>query len=345
VRLAFPGMGWWAAPLIAFLVLMIFMPIGVRMLEGAGHHRVAMWLAPPGHSWLAIIVWFVTLGLALDGWNFTMGVAARFAPAARSMAIPPRTALVIVGIGVAMIAAWGLHEATAFRIRRVTVRLASLPPGFRPIRLMQVSDLHLGMFMRERSLRCVAELIRDARPDVLVSTGDMVDSSYHRDGLAKYLAALDPPLGKFAVLGNHEFYAGIDNSLAFHAAAGFRVLRGGESVLVAPGLRIMGVDDPAAGPAAPATVARNGAEAVILLKHRPDVDDSIDFDLQLSGHTHGGQLFPYSLIVKMINGRLAGLYHLAGGKLLYISRGTGYWGPPMRFLAPPEVTEITIEGE
>jgi len=345
VKLAFPGMAWWGAPLIAFLALMIFLPIGVRMLERAGRHHTAMWLSAPGHAWLAIIVWFVSLGLACDAWNLSMNVLAKLAPTARSLAIPPRTALAVVAIGVAAIATWGVHEASAFRLKHVTVRLANLPPGFRPIRLVQISDLHLGMFMREDSLKRVAELVRQAQPDVLVSTGDLVDSSFHYDGLAKHLAAINPPLGKFAVLGNHEFYAGVPHSVRFHSAAGFKVLRG-ESQLIVPGLRVMGVDDPAGGPPVTAiSFGRNNGEAVILLKHRPDVDDVIDFDLQLSGHTHGGQIFPYSLIIKLINGRLSGLYPLAGGKLLYISRGTGYWGPPMRFLAPPEVTVFTIEGE
>jgi len=346
VKLAFPGMAWWAAaPLIVFLALMIFLPIGVRMLERAGRHQTAMWLSAPGHAWLAIIVWFVSLGLVCDVWNLSVSALAKLMPAAGSLSIPPRAALAVVGFGVAAMAAWGVHEATAFRLEHVAVRLANLPPGFRPIRLVQISDLHLGMFMRENSLKRVVELVRQAQPDVLVSTGDLVDSSFHYDGLSKHLAAIEAPLGKFAVLGNHEFYAGVPHSLRFHSAAGFRVLRG-ESQLILPGLRIAGVDDPAAGsPGISISFGRNDGEAMILLKHRPDVDDAVDFDLQLSGHTHGGQLFPYSIIVKLINGRLSGLYTLSGGKLLYISRGTGYWGPPMRFLAPPEVTVITIEGE
>ncbi len=183
------------------------------------------------------------------------------------------------------------------------------------------------------------------------------------DGLAGMLADVQAPLGKFAVLGNHEFYAGLSQSLAFHAAAGFTMLRQ-EHVAVTPQLILAGVDDPAGthlsgsqepdeSNALPALERRSATQAaaaadprpfVILLKHRPDVHPSSlgRFDLQLSGHTHGGQIFPFHIVHRLIYKYHPGLTDLGGGSKLYLSRGAGTWGPPMRLFAPPEVTIIKL---
>jgi len=206
--------------------------------------------------------------------------------------------------------------------------------------------------VRHRKAEAIAELIRGADPDILVSTGDLVDAEInHLEGLAEIFGTIRPPLGKYAVTGNHEFYAGVGQALQFTRRAGFSILRG-EAVTVGNILRIAGVDDPTAaalgeGAGRPEKEVLGGTASpmyTILLKHRPLLSDGSRglFDLQLSGHTHKGQIFPFRYVVGRPFPLLSGLFPF-GGAYLYTSRGTGTWGPPMRFLSPPEVTVIDIE--
>jgi len=175
------------------------------------------------------------------------------------------------------------------------------------------------------------------------------------NNLAAMLATLNPPLGKFAIAGNHEFYAGIRQSGRFLRAAGFNLLRN-DGFKLNGLINLVGVDDPAGkrrypqngqvGKEEKILLANSDSERfTLLLKHRPTVEmESIgQFDLQLSGHTHGGQIFPFNLITRLYYSNQRGLYRLDKGSVLYVSRGTGTWGPPMRFLSPPEVTVIELQ--
>jgi len=166
-------------------------------------------------------------------------------------------------------------------------------------------------------------------------------------GLAAMLQQTSAKYGKFAVTGNHEFYAGLNRALDFFQKAGFTILRG-ESLNVAGLLNIAGVDDYTgkryglySGNSEKALLSKLPREKfTLLLKHRPVVDeDALGlFDLQLSGHTHKGQIFPFSLITYLYYPRHAGLLKLEKDSMLYVSRGSGTWGPPVRFLSAPEVT-------
>jgi len=164
---------------------------------------------------------------------------------------------------------------------------------------------------------------------------------------------LRPRFGKFAVTGNHEFFVGADRALDFTARAGFTVLRG-EAASLAGVLMIAGVDDPAwrwmGVPVHTDEKALLSAlpreRFTLLLKHQPVVDrNSLGlFDLQLSGHTHGGQIFPSGLLVRMADRMRNGLTSLIPHGHLYVSRSAGTWGPPMRLGAPPELTLIDLVG-
>jgi len=340
------GFGRAEAVLLAlFLALMVVSPILVRMLERAGHialPRVLSWVAFP---WIAIIFWFVVLMVLVDVWNMV----------ARAAALPVVSAhasFVSIAVIVATLLVWGLVEASTLRVCTVTITTSRLPPGSKEIRLVQISDVHLGIYRGQRLLQRILTKVRQLNPDVLVSTGDLVDSSFHAiRGLADQFREFNPPLGKFAVLGNHEFYAGLGNALAFHEAAGFRLLRG-ESVMIGPGLRLAGVDDPAGSythqpcfsDEAPLFPKASDRPATILLKHEPTVrPESIgQFDLQLSGHTHGGQVFPFHVAVRLMFPYGPGLHDLGNGSQLFLSRGAGTWGPPLRFLAPPDICLVII---
>jgi hypothetical protein len=220
------------------------------------------------------------------------------------------------------------------------------------LRIVQISDVHLGLIVREDRLRTIINVVKELQPDILVSTGDLVDGQINElDGLSDLFKEINPVFGKFAITGNHEFYAGLDQAIAFTEKAGFTLLRG-KAVNINGVINIAGVDDRTAeryGLYADINEAKllSGLDQevfTLLLKHRPRVHEGSTglFDLQLSGHTHKGQIFPFSLVTAMYFPMDSGFINLPARSSLYVSRGTGTWGPPMRFLSPPEITVFDI---
>ncbi len=350
------GFGWGTAlALCPLLGLLIAAPLIVYYLARHGMEGEARIVAWIGYVWMGLLFFFFWMSLAVDAVNAVVrtwgALTGRWV--LPSLVAGPAPFLAVAALAVAF-AAYAFLEAAHVRVERVRIATDKLPAGAAPIRIAQISDVHLGLIVRGGRARAIADLVRRENPDVFVSTGDLVDGEInHLEGLAEMFREIDPPLGKYAVTGNHEFYAGLAPAVAFTRRAGFRVLRG-ESVAAGSGLRIAGVDDPAAA-AFGEDVRRSEAEALgpapvpgftVLLKHRPWLSAASRglFDLQLSGHTHAGQIFPFRLLVRVSYPLLSGLRALNGGGHLYTSRGTGTWGPPMRFLAPPEVTIVDISG-
>ena len=352
-RRAWPAMSWrTGSPLGAFLALMVLTPILERSLDRAGFFGAARAVALVGSPWIAIAFWFFTFGLLLDAWNLLVMAASHAHADVHRLFVSPTLAVCLLALLAGCGTIWGLFEAASIRTVELTVESERMAPDAAPLKIVHISDLHLGLLVREGFLDDVIRLVQQAQPDVLVSTGDLLDASgSHVDALAERLADVRPPLGKFAVFGNHEFYAGADKSMDFHQKAGFTVLRG-EPVVVGDRLVVAGVDDPAGGHVGQRTYL-NAADAlpedsedmpVVLLKHQPvpAQEAAGRFDLQLSGHTHGGQIFPFSLLVRLAHPYWAGEYSLPGNSTMYVSRGTGTWGPPMRVFAPPEITVIEM---
>ena len=206
------------------------------------------------------------------------------------------------------------------------------------------------MMLGDEFLERVIAKLRETQPDIIVATGDIVDGQGDDfEEMARRFQTVRPPLGAFAVVGNHEYYAGLENSLCFLRSAGFTVLRGESAVT--GGIILAGVDDPSARVLREDTRVSDQAvlashpetSFIVLLKHQPVVDRDARFDLQLSGHIHGGQVFPFGLLTRLAYRVRTGLTQLADGRWLYVSRGAGTWGPPMRIFATPEITLITIK--
>ena len=167
-----------------------------------------------------------------------------------------------------------------------------------------------------------------------------------REGALRYLKEFNPRFGKFAITGNHEVYAGLRESLEAIRQSGFTILQG--KTVQAGGINIAGIDDPTAGmDEDEQAILLSGKKGLftLFLKHRPEVSTESRglFDLQLSGHTHRGQVFPFRYISELVFPMQNGFYRLDKGSLLYTSSGSGTWGPPIRVLAPPEVTIIELE--
>jgi predicted MPP superfamily phosphohydrolase len=196
------------------------------------------------------------------------------------------------------------------RITEVPVRLERLPPALSGLTIAQISDLHVGPTLRDAEVRRVVEQTNALRPDLVAITGDLVDGSVPELGAATaHLAALRARYGVVFVTGNHEYYAGALGS---------------------------------------ALAGRDPDRSLVLLQHQPrGVEEAVrsGVELQLSGHTHGGQIFPFNFLVAAAYPYIAGLYHhreAARSGQIFVSRGTGFWGPPMRLGSPPEIAKIVL---
>ena len=263
----------------------------------------------------------------------------------------------------------------------VPIRLARLPRAFDGFTIVQLTDLHVGATIDRDWVASLVARSNALAPDLIALTGDLVDGSVDelRDDLAP-LGELRARHGVYFVTGNHEYYAGVDAWIAYLRALGIRVLRnervaiqrsetgdgdpdglaGGAGGRASRGIErsvaafdLAGIDDFSAaqharghGPDLTAALAgRDPARAVVLLAHQPrQVHDAAahGVDLQLSGHTHGGQIWPWHYLVSLQQGGLIAGRHRIGPTELYISRGAGYWGPPVRFAAPSELTRVIL---
>lgn len=349
LRRAVPPRWGWRAGVVGWFVAMGVALFLARPFEALGWHVAASVAGVAGHWWVVASMWVILFGAACELWN----LAARGLPRLRRLRVRLRAQALAAATMVVGLTAWGLVEMHAVRIETLTLRTARLPRGSRPIRIVQFSDLHLNSLMSRFRLERILAALREARPDLLVFTGDLADeSSPHVERLAARLAALEAPLGKLAVTGNHEFYRGLAHTAPLFGRAGFGLLRG-ERLRVAPGLVVAGVDDYAAERLGIVEAAQEDralppperADFAILLKHRPHVEPGAAgrFDLQLSGHIHGGQVFPGLWPLRLFYRYVRGLYPLEAGARLYVTRGVGTYGVPLRVFSPPEVTVITLQ--
>lgn len=235
------------------------------------------------------------------------------------------------------------------KVKRVTVPLAKLPRGAHGFRIAVVSDVHLGPILGRGFTQRVVDTVNATQPDLIAVVGDLVDGSVEDLGpAAAPLAGLRSRHGAYFVTGNHEYFSGAEQWVDHVRELGLHPLRNARTEL--PGFDLAGVDDVAGedegeGPDfARALGDRDRSRASVLLAHQPVViHDAVKHgvDLQLSGHTHGGQLWPGNLLADLANPTLAGLERY-GDTQLYVSRGAGAWGPPVRVGAPSDITVVEL---
>ena len=263
------------------------------------------------------------------------------------------TSIAVIAASLASLAI-GMWQALAPpRVVRISLPVADLPPDLDGFRIAHLSDIHLGPWKKRRDLARIVEIVNRLEPDIVAITGDFVDGAVSFRGRdAEPLRHLNAPA--FFAIGNHDVYSGaaewsrlLENLGVTVLAGGYRTVQAGsEDVLIA------GLVDPAMARAAPpeardpALLAAGDGPASfrILLAHRNTdafAAASAGFDLQLSGHTHGGQFFPATLIIPRLHPFPAGLRRWRG-MWLYTSTGAGFWGPPVRFLNPPEIALIVL---
>ncbi|MEW6570934.1 MAG: metallophosphoesterase [Nitrospirota bacterium] len=339
-----------------FMAVMIVAPIIVRLSEKAGHEFFARVMSYIGYFWMGILFLFISISLIIDIYRLLLYAGSYLMRKDFSIFLPSGHYAFYVPLALSLlIVLYGYFEALNIRTQRITIKTSKIPEEVGQVRIVQISDVHLGLIVREKKLRRILKEVQAAHPDILVSTGDLVDGQINDlSGLSELLKEIKPRYGKYAITGNHEFYAGLEQSLVFTEKSGFKILRG-EGLTMAGIINIAGFDDPQGktyglyNEVAERDLLSGFSREkfTLLLKHRPLVDKDANglFDLQLSGHVHKGQIFPFSIITGLYYPVQAGFATLSERSKLYVSRGSGTWGPPVRFLSPPEVTLIDLVHE
>lgn len=338
---------------IALGVLGASIPLGfvaMRVLPRAVHAPI-LWVV---YGWmgLALVTLFVLLPLDL----VRAGLSHAVDPSRRQALA--RIVAGTAGIVGAGLTGFGVHNVLSrVVVERVRVRIAKLPDDLSGYVIAQITDLHVGPTIGRKFVEDIVGTTNALRPDAIVITGDLADGSVSELGpLVASLADLRAKDGVFFVTGNHEYYSGVDEWLAHLRAFGIRVLRNERLALregaAGGGLDLAGVDDHSAkafgrghgSDLRKALGGRDPSRALVLLAHQPKTireAASYGIDLQLSGHTHGGQIWPWGYAVRLDQPHVAGL-HDHDGAQIYVSRGTGYWGPPVRLGAPAEITRVEL---
>ena len=338
----------------------------------------AGWYAWPGYLWFGLVVYlFLTLlvleplRLALRGWVKRKSTVATVSAGPALPGLPDKPSAPpslnrrvflarasAVAAGAASVGLVGVGAATALGppdLLQLPVRLRRLDPAFRGFRIAVVSDIHLGPLAGRAHTERIVETINEAAPDLVAIVGDLVDATVEELGAAaEPLRDLASPEGTFFVTGNHEYFVEDTSSwLAELERLGVHPLRNENTAIRRGGAAfdLVGVNDIAGeqrGDPPDFGRALTGIDAsrpTILLAHQPvQVSEAAarGVDLQLSGHTHGGQMWPFHYIVRLAQPSLAGL-STVNDTQLYVTRGAGFWGPPVRIGAQPDVTVLSLE--
>lgn len=352
--------GGFYAVIVAFLLtILCFSPFLIRVLEKNEWLTIARAFAFIGYLWMATIFLFFVIYIFFALLKLIFGSFVIFSSKAVFFVSASMTILLLL---------YGYFEAVNVKIEKITLLTSKLPSEVKKIKIVQISDLHLGLIIRGERVKRILKLIKEFKPDILLATGDIVDG--HPNDIFQHIELfndLNPPLGKFAITGNHEYYAGIEQSVNFIKASGFKLLQG-ETVNIADLINLTGIDDDTANlygnkPIDEASIFPRikNERFTIFLKHKPKVEmeSTKHFDIQLSGHTHKGQIFPFNYLTKIAFPLDTGLFEITEknfykkqdkvirlqNPLIYVSRGTGTWGPPIRILSSPEITYIELVRE
>ncbi|MEW6363172.1 MAG: metallophosphoesterase [Acidobacteriota bacterium] len=313
-----------------------------RLLDRLGVKYICRLLEYVGADWMGVLFLLMVAFLAVD-------VVSGFGRLLPSASGSLRTGAVVAA---GMLSVVAVVQGTRRPVlTNYDITLDGLPADRDGLVLVHISDLHVGSLLGVRWLGNVVDRVEELKPDVIVVGGDLVDGDAREmEPLRPVLQRLRAPLGVWAVTGNHEYYAGVEHSLGVFGDAGFRVLRDQWREVV-PGLVFAGVDDltarrqfGVADDAVGHALSGRPAGATVFISHTPwkmDQAAASGVDLMLSGHTHDGQIWPFTYVVRSQYPLTGGLRQI-GGMSLVVCRGTGTWGPRMRLWRPSEIVRITL---
>jgi predicted MPP superfamily phosphohydrolase len=349
-----PGMEVGLLGMLLGIVLLALSAVLVRIGLVAPSLRRSRWSDPLAWTGLMAMGFFSSL-LVLTLLRDLVLLVLRLAGAG-SPAITHDSALGVPLLALLVTAIGFVNARRLARVVKVDVPIAGLPQELAGYAIAQISDIHVGPTIKRAYLNAIVTKVNSLKPDAIAVTGDLVDGSVQRLAIhTAPLGRLAAPDGVFFVTGNHEYYSGAEQWIAEVRRLGLRVLLN-EHVIRHRGeasLMIAGVTDYTAqhfnpadrsDPQQAAAGAPDGVAVKVLLAHQPrsaPAAADAGFDLQLSGHTHGGQFFPWNFFVPLQQPFVAGLNRVRS-LWVYTSRGTGYWGPPKRFGAPSEITLVRL---
>jgi uncharacterized protein len=337
-----------AAAVVVLSLSVVLQPASERLFST----RVVRAIAWPAYVWMGALFLLLCTTLASDALLALGRLVLPDALSGRDVA--GQRALAVAAIAGAATVLGVVTALRAPRVARLELRLARWPAPLDGYRIVQISDVHIGTLLDRRFAAALAERVNALAPDLVAVTGDLVDGSVARlrDEVEPF-GALRARHGVFFVTGNHDWYSGAVEWVGHLRSLGFVPLRNERVTIGIDGacFHLAGVDDHRGDwrQGSPCDVGRalGGRDVelpVVLLAHDPTTFAEAALhgvDLQLSGHTHGGQIWPFRWLVRLAVPWVEGL-HERNGSQLYVSRGTGFWGPPLRLLAPAEITEIVL---
>jgi len=350
---ALAGTGAFRTVLLGVMLAGAVSVVAGRLLERSLPSLFADAVTAFGYEYLIFILYLFLLTVLVDLIRLVDFVVPFFPESWRSARTGGRLAFALV-VGTVVIALTaGTVQALRFRTRIVPLSIAKPAGSLKTLRAVQISDVHVSPVLPASRLARIVDRVNALAPDIVFITGDLAsDDTPARElvRMSEFLTRLNPPLGVFACTGNHEYYGGLEKTCAAIRAGGVRILQD-EAVLVADSFYVAGRKDPTSvprgGARVPLTEIMNGLDGkrpVILLDHQPvhlEEAAAAGIDLQLSGHTHNGQVFPINLINK-------GIYELNWGLLkkgptwIYVTSGAGTWGPPVRLGSTSEIVLFEI---
>lgn len=319
---------------ISFILSSILAHYSEGLLARATYSVFSFWLGAGWNLTLAFLISWVIVGFAkVGGQNFDYKYLVIFS--------------IIFAIAYS---AWGAWNAYNPRIRNITVEIKNLPSAWVDKKAVQISDIHLGHIYGKKFLRNIINKVNSQKPDIVFITGDLFD------GMDGELGGLVSPLGKiqasgeiYFITGNHETYLGVDRSVSALKGTPIKFLD--DEMITIDGMQILGISYPA--PSEKKNLSQtlekitefNSQKPSILLHHHPNMAEEakkLGINLQLAGHTHRGQIFPFQLITYLINGRYHNGLTKEGDFSIYTSSGTGTWGPMMRTSGRSEIVVLNF---
>ena len=336
-----------------YIVAFIFLAasfIAAMFLERADIISLGKPLSWIGSFWLGAFVYFLLIVAAIDllrlfNYFFHFFPAFITSDPARAAKV---TALSVISL-VTLVVIYGFVNAHIIRVRTFDINIPKEAGGRKSLNIVMASDIHLSSIINNGRITAIVNKINSLSPDIVLLPGDILDGDLNpvvRQNLGEALRQIKAPLGVYAITGNHEYIGGVEKACNYITAHGVKMLRD-STVFIDSSFYIVGREDRSAHKRKTLAELMQGVDKkypVILMDHQPfhlEESEENGIDLQLSGHTHYGQMWPFNYITRMVY-ELAYGYLVKGNTHIYVSSGVGTWGPPIRVVADPEIANFRL---